>query len=115
MQAPIVLWPATTNATDFSSAPLLLNDSDKVYIQVLFTGSNVVGTLTLEASIDDTTYITVAGSTQAVTSSANAAYNINNMAAKYLRLVWAHTSGTGNISAKATIKQVAVTPVIARG
>ncbi len=110
----IVLYPATTAVTPFNSAPLLLNDSDGLYVQVLYTGSNVAGTLTLEASADNTTYITVAGSSQAVTSSVNAAYNVNNLNAKYVRVVWAYTSGTGNISVKANIKAKAVTPIIAR-
>lgn len=110
----IVLYSATTAVTPFNSAPLLLNDNDGVYIQVLFTGSNVVGTLTLEASADNTTYVTIAGSSQAVTASANSAWNQSNLNAKYVRAVWAYTSGTGNISIKANIKSKTVTPVIAR-
>lgn len=107
----IALYPVTTAATSFNSAPLLLNDNDGVYIQVLFSGSDVVGTLTLQASADNTTYITIAGSSQAVTASSNSAWNVSDLNAKYIRAVWAYTSGTGNISVKANIKSKAVTAV----
>ena len=112
----ITLYPATTAATSFNSAPLLLNDSDLTFIQVLFTGSDVVGTLTLEGSADNTTYTTLAGSSQAVSVASNVSYYWNSSvtAAKYVRAVWAYTSGTGNISIKANIKNEAVTPTIAR-
>lgn len=111
----IALYPVTTAATAFSSAPLLLNDSSSAYIQVLISGSDVVGTLSLQASADNVTYVTVAGSTQAITASADHAWNVSGLAAKYLRVVWAYTSGTGNISIQVNVKNPTVTPVIARG
>lgn len=110
----ITLYPATTAATAFNSAPLLLNDGSMVYVQVLISGSNVVGTLTLEASADNVTWITIAGSSQAIASSADHAWNVTSLAAKYLRAVWAYTSGTGNVSVVANIKNQTVTPVISR-
>lgn len=110
----ILLVTTVSAATDFSSPPLLLNDSNEAYVQVLFSGSNVVGTLILEASADGTTYVTVAGSSQTVSASGSFVWNVVDMVAKYLRVGWDYTSGTGNITIKANIKNEAVTPTIAR-
>ena len=110
----IALVAVVSSVTDITSPPLLLNDNDGVYIQVLISGSDVVGTLSLQASADNVTYITVAGSSQAVASSSDHAWNVSGLNAKYVRVFWDYTSGTGNISMQANIKSPAVTQVIAR-
>lgn len=75
-------------------------------IQVAFTGVDVAGTLTLEASVDTVTPITVTGSSQTVAASAPAMWNISGIGYRYIRPRWAYTSGTGTIGAQIFVKKV---------
>lgn len=99
-------YPATTAATNFTTVPLDLGDLDRYSIQIEFTGVNVVGTLTLEIQdVSTLSWVTISESTQAVTASANHFYSVQNGEYRYVRLRWVYTSGSGNISAVAIIKE----------
>lgn len=116
MSQDITLVATVSAATSITgSAPLLLNDNDMVFVQALFSGTDVAGTAKIQASADNTTYTDMAGQSQSVASSGSYAWNITDLAAKYMRLVWTYSSGTGNITVKANIKARATTPIIARG
>ncbi len=81
-----------------------MGDDTSAYIDILFSGSNVVGALTLEGSSDKTNPITIEDSPISVTGSTPAAYDVISTAAPYVRLTWTYTSGTGNITVKGTCK-----------
>ena len=84
-----------------------LGDNKIFAVHVKFTGADVVGTLTLEASSTDidADYTTVDGSSVAVTASANHVYNVSNAGYQFVRVRWVYTSGTGDISAIITEKE----------
>ncbi len=97
---------SAADASSFtSSVKLDLGDLKSYSIQVSFSGSNVVGTLTLVASDDDSIYTTVANSSVAVTASASTLYDVRDAGYRYVKVSWAYTSGTGNITIKAAVKE----------
>ncbi len=102
-----VLIPTQT-AANKTSAGCQLADLSLFSVAVIFTGSDVVGVLTLECTDDETgaaNYVTVAGSSTAVAASGNVTYNVNGAGYRWVRVKYAHTSGTGNITATITVKQ----------
>lgn len=103
----IVLVDAQSAATFANSAPWALGDIKDYNIQVEITGSNVVGTLKLQArNRDDASWIDVTDSSQAITSSGEHMWNVSRASYKFVRVSWAYTSGTGNISAYLHYKEV---------
>lgn len=94
-------------ATDLTSVPFQLDDLTLYGVQVVFSGgaSNLVGTLSLEASNDATTWITIDGSAQPVAASTNHFWNVADAGYRWCRAVWDYTSGTGNITMTVTIKE----------
>lgn len=86
---------ATSNAT---SAYFDLGGKIDFAIQVFFTGTDLAGVLTLEASIDPANgWVKVLDSDQAVTSSAGHIWNVTGAGYRYIRVKWVYTTGTGNI------------------
>lgn len=82
-----------------------LGDKIDYAIQVFFTGSNVTGTLSLEASVDIINgFVTIQGSVQPVVSSLNHVWNVTGAGYRYVRVRWAYTSGTGNILSELFLK-----------
>lgn len=77
-------------------------------IQILLSGTDLAGTLTLEASIDATTWVTVSGSSQSITSSADHLYDVGQAGYRYVRCVWTYSSGTGNITVTIAVKDQVV-------
>jgi len=104
MSKEITLITATDASGDVTSNSWDLVDLDRFSVQVNFTGSDLVGTLTLEASNDDTNFITVTDSSQAVSASTDHLYDVT-AGYRYVRLFWDYTSGSGNISAKVLVKE----------
>lgn len=99
-----------TGASSFVSVPFDLGDLDVYACQVIFSGggANLAGTLTLEASADEspaTNFVTVTGSSQSVTSSTNHTWNVQGAGYRYVRVRWSYTSGTGNASVSITAKE----------
>lgn len=82
-----------------------LGDLREYSVHVIFTGSDVVGTLALQASNDNANFVEVTGSSQAISASGDFLYNITNANYRYVRVSWAYTSGTGTITAKVVIKE----------
>jgi hypothetical protein len=99
------LLPAVT-AANKTTAWFDLGDGKTYSVHVVFTGADVVGTLTLEAS--DTTdasgnavaadFVTVPGSSQAVTGSANHVWSVTGAGYRFVRAKFVFTSGTGTIA-----------------
>lgn len=99
MANPTYLIPVGTDAAaDLNGTWFDLGDLINAAIQVAFTGSNVVGTLTLQGSNDQVTAVTIANSSQAITASGPHIWNITGAGYRFVRPVWDYTSGTGTIS-----------------
>jgi len=93
--------PATDGAADSVSAAYDLGDLQTYSIDINFSGSDLIGTLTLQARNSDTSdYVTVTNSSQAVTAGASHVWNVAGAAYRYVRVNWVWTSGSGTISAK---------------
>lgn len=94
-------------AADFFTPALNIGDNVNFWIGILFTGSDVVGTLKLQGSDDPTTgdWWDIASSSQAITASTKHAWNVSDAHYPYVRVSWDYTSGTGNISGRAIISQ----------
>lgn len=77
-----------------------------------YEAKTVDGTLALEASIDTsyppTNWISISGSSQAVTNGTNHAWNVSEARYTYVRMVWTYSAGEGQISASAVIPEVIV-------
>jgi hypothetical protein len=86
------------------SGVLDLVDLTTASFYIAFTGSNVAGTLTLQGSVDGTTFFDYPGSSQSVTSSTGHIYDLNPTGVRYFRVHWVYTSGTGNITVLAYTK-----------
>lgn len=101
------LWIPTASAvTSFTSAPLVIQDNGNVAIGVTITGADVAGTLSLQAAFDDAfarPFLIQAAT--AITASADTLYNLNDINYPFLRLLWVYSSGTGNISVDAAVRQ----------
>lgn len=103
---PVELIGTTSAAVNIESAPFVLGDLQTFSIEVDFTGTNVAGTLTLEAKNEDGfNWKTVSGSSQAVTSSTSHIWSVSAAGYKMVRVRWVYTSGTGNIKASVFVKQ----------
>lgn len=92
-------------AGSFNSNPYDLNDLKTFSIAVVFTGSDVAGTLQLQASLDAITYFDVPDSSQSVTGSAGHIWDVVTCGYRYVRVSWTYTSGTGNITETLFVKE----------
>ena len=103
----IQLIPVGTAGTaSVTSVAYDLGGQSLYSISVDFSGSNLVGTLTLEGSNNSDTagFTTILNSSQAVTASADHMWNVSQAGYRWVRVVWVFTSGTGNIASKLTVK-----------
>ena len=100
----VLLLDTISAATNRTSGIYDLCDLTRCAVQVTFSGTDLVGTLKLEASLDGTTWVTVAGSTQAVTASTSHIWDVATTGIRYIRAAWTHTSGTGHITVKIYLK-----------
>lgn len=94
-------------ASDRQSVPVQIDDLTVYGVQVVFSGGagDLEGTLSLLASNDNVTYITIDGSSQLVAASANHYWNVEDAAYRWFKADWDYTSGTGNITMNVVIKQ----------
>ncbi len=97
--------PATSAVTFTNSVSLPIGDNQNFWIGILFTGVDVVGSLKLQGSDNDSDFWDISGSTQAITASTRHAWNVSDVHYPYVRVVWTYTSGTGNISGRAIVSQ----------
>lgn len=100
---------AATAASFSASQPLDLGDLKDYSMGIVVSGSDVAGTFTLECSNDKTTWVTVADSDQAITTSQEVFYDVRDANYRYARLAFSYTSGTGTITVTAIVKQNFVT------
>lgn len=69
--------------------------------QVSFTGAALNGSFKLQASNDNSNWVDVSSSSQAVTAltgSSSVLWNIDAAYYNYVRIAWTNSSGTGTIS-----------------
>lgn len=101
----VELIPLQSGAANATSAYFDLGGKIDFAIQVYFTGSDLAGVLTLEASVDPSLgWVKVLDSDQSVTSSAGHIWNVTGAGYRYIRTKWVYTSGTGNIKAVIYLK-----------
>lgn len=121
--AQATLISACPMATACTSIGVDLNQMNLSSVEAVFTGSPV-GTLTLQISSDNVppclqgqancvtynpagnvvNWVTYTGSSEAVSSSGNFLYNLTFVGYRWLRLVYAPTSGTGSLTVTYTAK-----------
>lgn len=107
----ITLIQSTSAAVDQQSPGYDLGDIVSGSIEVDFTGSDVVGTLTLECRNTETSaWKTVLNSSQPITASGDHIWSFSNQSAGYrfVRVNWDWTSGTGLISSTLVTKELKV-------
>ena len=109
MARSFTLLGTQSAAANTDSGVLDLVDLTTASFYVAFTGTNVVGTLTLQGSVDGSTFFDYPSSTQAVTASTGHIYDLNPTGVRYFRVHWVYTSGTGNITILAYTKNNVVT------
>jgi hypothetical protein len=105
------------NATLFATASAAASAQSGVYdlcdlyrfaIQVVFTGANVAGTIKLQASLDNSTWVDVPDSSQTITASEDHIWDVTSAGYRYVRVDWTYTSGTGNMTITIHVKDPVV-------
>lgn len=102
------LVPTQSAAASVTTSAIPLSDMTNYSFQVIFTGSDVAGSLKLQCSLNNVKFEDIPDSVQAVTASEGALYTVSVSSYKYARLVWTYSSGTGNITVLAATKDVLV-------
>jgi hypothetical protein len=100
------LLATVSAAANKTSGVLNLGDMATGSIQVVFTGTDLAGTLQLQGSVDNTNWADLAGQSVSVTSSVGHIYDITPTGVQYFRVTWTYSSGTGNISITGQIKEM---------
>lgn len=101
----IELLSTRSAVTDVTTVGFFLVDLTTFAIQVTFTGADVVGTLKLQGSVDNVTYVDISNSSQAVTASANHLWDVTRAGYTWVKVDWDYTSGTGNITINLVVKE----------
>ena len=105
MRPTETLLATVSAASNRTSGDLFLGDYIGYSMTVLISGSDIAGTLKLQASNDQTTYVDISGSSQSITSSADHIWSISDAQYLYVRAVWTTSSGTGNITITGFVKE----------
>lgn len=105
MIANILLMNAVSAAGSPASGVYDLVDLKTFGVEISFSGADVVGTLTLEASVRGTNFFTVTGSSQAISASGGHVYDVTVSGYRYVRVKFTYTSGTGNMTVYLTAKE----------
>lgn len=97
MKSVNLLLPVSA-ATNLTSGVFDLLDLAYCSVQAEFSGgaSNLVGSLALQGSNDNSIYVTLTNGTQAVAASESHVWDVVT-SMRYLKVVWTFTSGTGNL------------------
>lgn len=104
-QAEIIKEQTATGTIE--SVSYDLGDLLHFSVYVKFTGSNVAGTLVLQATDSlSRDFVTISGSSQSVTGSENHVWDVEKAGYRYVRVKYTHSSGTGDISAFITAKEM---------
>ena len=93
-------------ATTTSASSNILH-LDRVSYNLSWVTSDAVGTFSIEGSNDDSTWVTITLDTDITAASANDSALIDvETAAKYVRLKYTRSSGTGTLQAKLVGKSI---------
>lgn len=92
-------------ATQSRTSPTFrLGDLQTYSVQVDFSGSDLVGTLILKVSLDNSKFVDNSSSSQAVTGAASNIWNVSNVGYPYVQVGWTYTSGSGNWTVRVFLK-----------
>jgi len=89
-------WDDTAMTADRTCGTIPLEHLYAVSLQVAFTGSPT-GTLSLQVSDDDLTWVVVDGSDQAITEAGTHVWDVTQISTKYIRAIYTFTSGSGTL------------------
>lgn len=84
---------------NFTSDTFQLEKKDGFSIHVAHTG-DAIGSFYLIVSIDNLNWFILPDSERAIDEAGEIFYNVNDCSYAYVRLGWAHTSGTGLCNSK---------------
>lgn len=108
---PEVLQAAVSAAATVTTRAYDLGDRQNYFVHCDFSAGagDLAGTFTLECASNSLTvasldWVTVAGSSTAITSSASHVYNVNGAQYRFFRVVYTASSGTGNLTVYVTVK-----------
>lgn len=87
-----------------------IHDSLNMMIAVVFSGSDLAGTLSLQGSFDGISYVSM-GVNQTVSSAGIYIWDVGPTSVRQIRFTWTYSSGTGTMTANGAIKQQAVSLV----
>lgn len=99
------LLSGVTATGSLTSQAFQLCDLEDYSIQIVVSGTDVAGTFTLECSNTGANYVTVSGSSQAITLSDSVFYDVRSATYRWVRIAYTHTSGTGTITATLVCKE----------
>lgn len=102
--SPVLISAADMSAS-FQSDVINLNQKGGFSIHAIFTGSPV-GSLYIAVSIDNSNWIVLADSAQAISAAGDVFYNVNSAKYASARLHYTATSGTGSLDAFFSTKEV---------
>lgn len=91
-------------AASITSSAITLAGKTGYGIHAIYAGSPV-GTLTIEASNDGTTWETITGTSTAVSAAGSTLFNLSNVSYELARLKYTRSSGTGTLNAYASDKE----------
>lgn len=105
---------AASAGADAQSGAFDLNDRRDYAIHVNFSGSNLAGTLKLQAIATDSEkanndWVDVANSSQSITSAASHIWNVSGAQYKWVRAAWTYSSGSGNWTVTLAMKDEVIT------
>lgn len=92
-------------SSNFETGAWSIGENESYSVQVNFTGSNVAGTLVLQASNDADKWVDVPSTSANITNSSTQLYSEGSAQWLYVRLKWTYASGTGNVSGIMVAKQ----------
>jgi hypothetical protein len=105
-------YPSTTAVTNFTTPAIPVGDNANLTAIVTITGTDVVGSFTVQGSVDQAfTRGVFLQAPTAVTTSTDIYISIPYVGLDYIRFTWTYTSGTGNIIIDVSIAE----PMLRRG
>lgn len=94
-------------SADITGPTTTIDIVDQICFQVAWTSSNAVGTISVQGSVDGTTFYDLTFSTALAQPASNSSGYLINLALipfTYIRLKYTRTSGTGNMTATMSVK-----------
>jgi len=92
-------------AVNITSPGVSLGDYSEYSVHCDFSGTTLAGTLVLQVSNDNSDWVDIPSSSQAITSAASHMWNVTGAAYDWVRVFWTASSGTGTLTAKLRIKK----------